>query len=142
MNKSQYLLLAFCFATLLSGCASTRTEQFSDSFFTYENPEGQKYFSFILKLKGVASEKNDRFEPLPATPESRQRRQSRRQKKDVMMPENPEDANVSLKFRMEEKAHKMLLARLSSSNYCPNNVQYESETFERYQYKIKGFCLD
>ncbi|MCW9018502.1 MAG: hypothetical protein OQJ89_16130, partial [Kangiellaceae bacterium] len=55
-------------------------------------------------------------------------------------PQNPEDAKVPLKFRMEEQAYTLLESNLAKNNLCPAGYQIEESKFERARYKIKGYC--
>lgn len=126
----------------LAACAGAPKEQFDESFFTYKDQQGKKYFSFILKLKGM-SNLNDRvvYERVAGRRTGKGPVGSKRSvNQEIPLPENPEDAKVSIKFRMEEMAHKKLSTKLEAIDYCEDGVEYELEEYKSYQYKIKGFC--
>ncbi|TQV74030.1 hypothetical protein FLL45_14320 [Aliikangiella marina] len=126
----------------LSACLSAPTERFDESFFTYQDDEGKKYFSFILKLKGMTSVSDKVvYERVAGRRSGRGSAGKRSIKQEVPRPENPEDAKVSIKFRMEEMAHEKLTDRLEAIDYCSNEIAYESEEYKNYQYRIKGYCL-
>jgi hypothetical protein len=125
-------------------CASKKQEQFSESFFTYLDESGKKYFSFILKLDGMQPDiaQNPFEDPQGRRVTSNGRERRLRQEDPVAMPEDPDDALVSLKFRMEEMAHEKLVQRLEAISYCPGKIKFEEEEYEKHRYKIKGFCLE
>jgi len=123
-------------------CASSPKEAFSESFFTYQDESGKKYFSFILKLDNI--HRPTEINPDLLIDNRRSGGNDKRQRKSqqgIPRPENPEDAQVSLRFRMEEMAHQKFAVKLADSNYCPNDYQLETDEYERYRYKIKGFCI-
>ncbi|WP_444997032.1 hypothetical protein [Aliikangiella sp. IMCC44359] len=133
-NRLFYLILSL----LLGACSGGVKEQFEDSFFTYKDKKEKKHFSYILKLKATNVTQKNSY--LRAIDEQGTRNPTPKQR--VAVPENPEDARVSLKFRMEEIAHKKLKTKLDTTDYCPNGVKFEKDQFEDYRYKIKGSCLE
>ena len=143
LNLFRYGILLALFLTTAS-CANKKREQFSESFFTYQNDEGKKYFSFILKLDGMqpAVEQNPFENPNGRRTSSNGQDRRVRKEDPVAVPEDPEDILVSLKFRMEEMAHDKLNARLQASNYCPGTIKLDEEIYEKFRYKIKGYCAD
>lgn len=130
---------------LLSACASVPKEEFTESFFTYQDDSGKKLFSFILKLDnaGHSGSYLDRIVNEEANGQNNRKQQKRsRERMAVARPENPEDEKVSLKFRMEELAYQKLLAKLEEVNYCDSEVEFSENEFERNRYKIKGYCQE
>ena len=127
---------------LITGCMAAPKEQFNESFFTYQDDDGKKYFSFILKLKGAANlQERVVFERVAGRRSGNGTKGNNRSvQQEMPAPENPEDARVSIKFRMEEMAHKKLTAKLDATNYCENKVKFEQEEYKNFQYKIKGYC--
>ena len=143
MSYIRLFIFAGITLSLLAGCANKSTEQFSEGFFTYKDDSGKKYFTFILSLE---SDELTRSGKKMTTGNRRGGQKGGGQQvfaeEPSAIPENPEDAKVPLKFRMEEIAHAKLIEKLEAIEYCPQKVEYEKEEYKRYRFKIKGYCTE
>ena len=140
------ILYPLAISCLLIACASTPTEEFEGSFFSYKDKQGKQYFSQILTLINAS---RDPGLPIGAMPGAGSRRgdgrsgkgaRSQSSRGTVPKPQNPEDAKVSLSFRMEEQAFTMLESNLAEKQLCETGYEIEESKFERARYKIKGYC--
>ncbi|TQV89080.1 hypothetical protein [Aliikangiella coralliicola] len=131
---------------IVSGCASAPEEKFSESFFTYQDHDGKKYFSFILQLDGALKRAPKKVSGQTTTPRKNGGNRKGRRQNDQLSPRENKHKNAQQpsKFHMEEIAHKRMMIKLSEIKYCDKDIQIEQDEFVRLegQYKIKGFCLD
>lgn len=133
MNNTIKKVILFSLTCCLVNCVTHQVEEFSDSFFTYKDKQEKKYFIFVLTLKKIGIPEDYISEYANNT------NNKNSNKKPTARPKKSKDSNVSLKFRMEEITHARLKNELDAINYC-QTVEYESEVYENYKYKIKGFC--
>ncbi|MET1254446.1 hypothetical protein [Aliikangiella maris] len=136
------LCTILCLTSLLLACANKVAEQYEESFFTYADKNNQKLFSLVLKIKGSDQFTVKHHTSIHRTPGSSRGRRIEQTDEPILIPENPDDARVSLKYRMEEAAHKMLNEKLTAINYCTNGISISEEKFHEYEYKIKGQCKE
>lgn len=136
------------FLLIVAGCAIKPKAEFIDSFYTYQDKQGKKFFSYILEVKESEtfrpSNNNQAFQGTGSrkNPKSKAQSEEANRLKSISMIGDPDDARVSLKFRMEEIAHQKLKTKLSESNYCPGPVEFEQDVYLDFRYKIKGFCAE
>lgn len=140
------LLCAFVISSLLTACASTPIEEFEGSFFSYKDNQGKQYFSQILTLINATQDHGLPFGGMNTGTRRGEGKGSRGARSQssrgtVPKPQNPEDAKVSLSFRMEERAFTLLESNLAEKQLCQTGYEIEESTFERARYKIKGYCL-
>ena len=140
------ILYATVISCLLVACASTPIEEFEGSFFSYKDKQGKQYFSQILTLINASRDHGLATGGMPNASsrrgEGRGTKGARSQgsRGTVPKPQNPEDAKVSLSFRMEEQAFALLESNLAEKQLCDTGYEIEESKFERARYKIKGYC--
>ncbi|MGX5200769.1 hypothetical protein [Aliikangiella sp. IMCC44632] len=132
------MLLSITFAMLFS-CSSKRADPFSESFYTFESADKLPSFSFILALKGTQIQLNNEQQAIHdyQTGESTARARSNQ---NLALTDDPQDRLVSLKFKMEEEAHKRLAKKLKASGFCNSNIVYQADEYTHGRYKISGHC--
>jgi hypothetical protein len=147
INRLTLLISIIVSLTLINGCARKPTDYFSENFYVFKNDDGSEHFAYIIKLKGM-TDRSTRADYINenARTSGQQRQNTPRQNSQnveaAFQPEDPNDVNVSLKFRMEELAHQKLQETLQARNYCRKGIKIESEEYLEYRYKIKGYCVE
>lgn len=141
-----YAGLILIISFLFTGCANKPDEHFSENFYQFKNEDGIEHFTYIIKLKGMIN-RNSRADYINAANNPRnhrdtdERRQNSQNMESAFELDDPNDINVSLKFRMEDIAYKKLQVALDLRKYCLKGIKVESEEYLEYSYKIKGYCV-
>lgn len=143
MTKNIKYLSGLTLTLLVVACASKRVEQFDENFYSYKDSEQRDAFSFVVSMSNMSGDGINIREIYTNTRNNDGSRSTSRRRiveSTGPRPENPDDINVPIKFRMEEIAFERLNVKLANINYCSNGYEVTESDYEKFRYKIKGFC--